>query len=150
MHEDCIPRIQNLDSRKAKYENPTLRESAIPPDCKIYRAVSRVDKRDATQPDFTCFTDKGLSVLIEGSNLPPLDLASVFKQWKERGYLGIWEMPMTLFPQPAYLLRHDPFPFESGGKVHQQDANHAQIFCHKPQSKGKEVARSGKWAIAPG
>ncbi len=149
LHEDCVTLINELNSRREQYECPTLRELEIPEDCRIYRAVNKIDKKNTTEPDSKCFSGKGLSVYIQGTNLPVFDLEKEFEQWKTKGYLGVWEVPKELFPEAEFRIRHDPFPYTIGPEKYEQTPNHAQIFCHKSRGKGREIVEKGKWAIPP-
>ena len=149
---NCETRKEDYFARKVIFETTDLKELQIPADCKIFRMVSKLDKKDRKYPDLTCFSDKGLSVVITGFGLPDVDIERVFlEDWKPRDYVGVWEIPKEIFPEQEYSIHHDPFPYydKTGKTVEQKCKNHAQIFCNKGLPKSRQVKESGSWIIQP-
>ncbi len=151
MEKDCEERFEELETRKEKFQSKDCVQRKIPDDCKIYRAIKKTDKKVPARPDPGCFSDKGLSVIIAGPDLPEVNLEKEFERWKEKGYVGVWEIPKESLPADEYIYSHDPFPYydKDGKECAQPCKNHAHIFCHKPQAKGKTIAKDGQWKIHP-
>jgi hypothetical protein len=146
-----LPRIRSCDEARQeiqglhkKHIQQGWKSIPIPDDAIMHRLVRQCDiDPNTSKPHKNTFSDFGLSVYIEGSGFPKLDIRQEILN--SNVFIAAIRLEKAFIDQFGFDIIHDPHNDILGNPQH---SNHAQIICKKTQSITKRM-RDCDWSVPP-
>lgn len=140
----CEEVLADLQKRHQSFIQEGWEPVPVGEDAVVHRFVRQQDvDLNTGKPFKSCFSNYGLSVLVESPDYP-LDIG---KEVQESNlFVGAVSLNAKFVKELGYEIYIDPHPDPHRNEQH---SNHAQIVCKKTQGKTKRMREECIWSVHP-